>query len=188
MSTSPFEHTLASEGRSYALPLTYDHSFLTLLPKDPHCVFAQWDIHESHVPSTPAKEAGAFVLRMYDIHVPLNGAENGEASAPSDTNSAADVQPFVDFPVSPRHSMYIRLTEPGRTVAAQLGLLDEEFIPLLTSNVVTTPPGRPAHADESWRGAAGARGPMFQVGPAGAHWRGESRGRAGSSDFAWSRT
>lgn len=188
MSTFIFERTSAPEGRAYALPLTYSHSFLTLLPRDPRCVFAQWDVTDKTLPSAPTDDAGGLVLRMYDINVSAIAAGNGEAPAPPDRIFPSDVHPFVDFPVSARHSMYIRLTESGRTVTAEIGVLDGGFTPLLTSNVVTTPPGRPADDDESWRGGVFSLGPMFHVGPAGAHWHGETSGQAGSSDFAWRRT
>lgn len=119
------------------LPDAYGDDRLVILPRDPACFFAYWEL-------TPARtdairrdfgqdvfERGRAVLRVYTLE---DGKGNG-----SGPGHFFDVGIRLDD-----RSAYVEVPEPDHRYNAELGLVlpDGQFIALLRSNTVRLPRGR----------------------------------------------
>lgn len=189
MSDNGFQDAAApsERGAEVVLPLRYDRPFVTLLPRDPHCVVAQWEL--------PGAEGfGHAVLRLYD----LTSASATAADGPFPDLDAGEfgrfTGNFVQFTVPGRHIMYIRVETPGRSLVARLGRrpADDDgdgFLPVATSNVVHLPPGQaaaPGDAHFAWVVGADPHF-IFQARPDAGRFGMAAFGSSASSDFAAAR-
>lgn len=125
----------------YDLPAAYGVTFLTLLVRDPQCIFAFWEVSADdrrHAEQYARRQCSGdgqarLVLRMYDV-------TNGEKY-------------LFDIDVTDEQSRYIFFDAPGRTYRASIGVQTEGTIDCFTviaeSNTVRTPPGRPSDIMEA---------------------------------------
>ncbi|MDD2444374.1 MAG: DUF4912 domain-containing protein [Desulfotomaculaceae bacterium] len=128
------------------LPQKYGVDRMVLLARDPHWLFAYWEVtatkqeefKSSYGPETwPSTHP---VLRVYDVtDVDFNG---------NNANSYIDlhIEEHVD-------NWHIEVGEPDRTFCVDLGRMfpDGRFVTLLRSNVVTTPRASLSdRLDEEW--------------------------------------
>ncbi|HEY8417344.1 MAG TPA: DUF4912 domain-containing protein [Limnochordales bacterium] len=125
----------------YELPPGYGTDRLTLLVRDPWCVFAFWEVtaaswHDAARRLASDGETPQLVLRLHD----LTGAQG------------ADGGTYTDLVVSWRDRWYIHLDRPGRTLIAEIGAgTSWSFVPIARSNVVHTPPGTVSEwAEAGW--------------------------------------
>lgn len=162
---------LPGDGR---LPAAYGRDILTLLVRDPRCVFAFWELTETTREAVLARSA-ATVLRIYDLTdevagtaralaltqgVPASPARRAASvaalarsmSEPPAAWRAASAGRYVDYVVDGADNWYIHTDSSGLVLAAALGLgRGDAFVPLVFSNVVVTPPGGPCHeTDADW--------------------------------------
>jgi hypothetical protein len=115
------------------LPSAYGVDRLTLLARDPWCIFAYWEVTPGR--REPALEAlgreaeGACqVLRLY-----AHGA---------DGDATVDVELPVDL-----GSRYLSVASPGASCRAEIGLSapSGRFVPLVSSNTVRMPSAAPSN-------------------------------------------
>jgi hypothetical protein len=125
------------------LPGSYGSDRLVLLARDPHCLYAYWDLSDAHCRSVRT-QAGAdrlrTVLRTYDV-----------------TQVSFDAKPptrFQDFTiVGDARSVYAYVGKPAACYVAEIGYLrhDGVFFPLARSQPVWTPrTGQPGTAPGRW--------------------------------------
>jgi hypothetical protein len=124
----PAADVLRTSGR---LPSSYGSDRLVLLARDPHCLYAYWDVSPARDEAI-RKDAGAdqlrLVLRTYDV-----------------TQIAFDAEPprrFQDFAVGgDARSLYAYVGKPAACFVAEVGYLrhDGAFFPLARSLPVWTP-------------------------------------------------
>jgi len=156
------------------LPSAYGRDRLTLLVRDPHCVFAFWELTETTRAEGPARSAET-VLRLYDLTEHARRAAERSLAATDGRLSpsvratwlaawvrAAAWEPpawiasaahrYVDYVVGGADNWYIHTDAPGQVLAAALGFgRGEAFVPVVFSNVVFTPRGAPCDAvDADW--------------------------------------
>lgn len=128
-----------------SLPDFYGEDRLVILPRDPHNIFAYWEVS---LPTRSALEerAGAdrcaeacYLLRIYKY------AQDNTETAES----------FFDREVGRDHSnWYSHVTEADRFYRAELGwrLPGEPFQPILRSNLIRTPRDTLSNIiDENWQ-------------------------------------
>ena len=125
------------------LPATYGTDRLVLLARDPHCLYAYWDISDarSHaVRADAGSEPLRMVLRTYDV-----------------TQIAFDAEPpsrFQDFAVAgDARSLYAYIGKPAACFVAEVGYLraDGGFFPLARSLPIWTPrTDQPGAAPGRW--------------------------------------
>ncbi len=115
----------------YEFPEFYHESYLVLLVRDPHCIYAYWELS----PERKANLKQQFIrsgepqtyLRVFD----LTGLEYKTDS--SHTFRDIAVHPMAD-------NYFIKELEDNRSYRAELGTLDDGgFSTLLKSNTVHTP-------------------------------------------------
>jgi hypothetical protein len=147
-----------------ALPAGYGSDRLVMLARDPHCLYAYWDLSEARVAAVRA-EAGSpalrSVLRVYDV-----------------TQIAFDAKPptrFQDFAIAgDARSLYAYVGKPSACFVAEVGYLrpDGAFFALARSEPVWTPraeqpgtaPGRWMTVGWTERGSAGRIVPLATTG------------------------
>lgn len=118
--------------RGLSLPQYYAEDRLVLLPRDPYCIFAYWELSE------PAREALAGQVgaeRRPELSFILRVCKHSR----NDENS---VESYFDLRVSPDDNhWYIAVQEADRLYHTRLGwkLPPGPFQPLLSSNSVRTP-------------------------------------------------
>lgn len=125
------------------LPESYGSDRLVLLARDPHCLYAYWDLSPAHVErvlATAGPEGLRTVLRTYDA-----------------TQIAFDATPparFQDFAVAGNaRSLYAYVGKPASSFVAEVGFLrnDGAFFPLARSAPVWTPrTEQPGTAPGQW--------------------------------------
>ncbi len=113
------------------LPTTYGSDRLVLLARDPHCLYAYWDLSDVRFQAVRV-DAGSdqlrMVLRTYDV-----------------TQIAFDAEPprrFQDFAVAnDARSLYAYIGKPAACFVAEVGYLrpDGAFFPLARSLPIWTP-------------------------------------------------
>lgn len=113
------------------LPESYGSDRLVLLARDPHCLYAYWDLSPAHVERVRASansDALRIVLRTYDAtQIPF------DATPPTR---------FQDFAVAGNaRSLYAYVGKPAASFVAEVGFLrnDGAFFPLARSAPVWTP-------------------------------------------------
>ena len=128
------------------LPVDYGDTKITILPRDPICIFAYWSISKQYFDKLK-KEYGKYffvssklVIRIYDI-----------TDVNFDGNNA---NRYFDVFVTPNSSSwYVNVGEFNRSWCADLGYLtkDGEFILIARSNTVVMPKyGVSNITDEQW--------------------------------------
>jgi len=126
-----------------ALPTSYGSDRVVLLARDPHCLYAYWDLSEARVRTVRA-EGGAeqlrMVLRTYDVT--------------QIAFDAATPTRFQDFPITGEaRSLYAYLGRPASCFVAEVGYLrpDGAFFPLARSQPIWTPrTEQPGSAPGRW--------------------------------------
>lgn len=127
---------------SYDLPQSYNSTNLTLIARDPHWIYAYWEIASSSIDLLKNKlkeefNKAAMVLRMYDItYISFNGYNANR---------------WFDIEVSRNtNNWYINLWSDNVSYYAELGLRisDGRFFSLVRSNFVTTPRINPSERSE----------------------------------------
>lgn len=155
-------HTLTT----YDIPAAYGVTFLTLLVREPRCIFAQWEVTESDrmdatrranalhgVAGGDNTQKTQLVLRLYDVTEP-DQAQLGLSGQHPNTEFMHD-RTFIDIGVNGQQSRYITLSESGRALTAQIGVTSSDdpatFAAIAASNTVRTPPGRASdEMDANW--------------------------------------
>ncbi|MBN1383883.1 MAG: DUF4912 domain-containing protein [Elusimicrobia bacterium] len=131
----------------YPIPERYNEDRLIILPRDPHWIFAYWDLADRTVQKTRKKygkdifESSRFALRLHDI----TGIKKFSGS-----NSHSYKEIIIN---NTARSWYIDVENPGKKYCVQLGLKtkDGRFISLLISNSIVMPTGRVSDViDEQW--------------------------------------
>ncbi len=129
------------------LPDWYGDNRLVILPRDPLCFFAYWEITHERAEKVRQQfgldvwDRAALVLRVYDV-------------SESDSSTV-----FFDSEINKQaRQWYVRVTQPGRTYVVDLGLRlpDGTFISLIHSNKITLPFGRVSEKTDSQWMAVGA--------------------------------
>jgi hypothetical protein len=125
------------------LPSGYGSDRLVLLARDPHCLYAYWDLSEGRVAAVRAQAASdalRTVLRVYDV-----------------TQIAFDAKPptrFQDFAIAgDTRSLYAYVGKPAACFVAEVGYLkpDGGFAALARSEPVWTPRAeQPGAAPGRW--------------------------------------
>jgi hypothetical protein len=117
------------------LPSAYDTDRITLLARDPFCVFAYWELtpgrREPILEALGDEAEGAFqVLRLY-------------AAASGDT--APTVSYDLELPAD-LGSRYLTVATPGASCRAEIGLRTAagRFVPLVSSNTIIMPSAAPS--------------------------------------------
>lgn len=120
-----------------SLPESYGKDKLVLLPVNPNWVYAYWDFSEETRRLIKEKAGKArFVIRFYDVTYIIFDGNNAHRTFEAD----------VDLRWG---NYYFNVPNPNADYLCQLGYLEEEkFVPLLTSNVVKTPPASPFYGKE----------------------------------------
>ena len=128
------------------LPVDYGDTKITILPRDPICIFAYWSISKQYFDKLKEKYGKDFivssklVIRIYDI-----------TGISFDGNNA---NRYFDVFVTPNSSSwYVNVGEFNRSWYADLGYLtkDGEFILIARSNTVVMPKyGVSNITDEQW--------------------------------------
>jgi hypothetical protein len=129
--------------RSSTLPSSYGSDRIVLLARDPHCLYAYWDLSSTHVTKVRASAASdqlRLVLRAYDV-----------------TQIAFDAKPptrFQDFSVAAgASSLYAYIGKPASCFVVEVGFLrpDGTFFVLARSQPVWTPrTDQPGPAPGRW--------------------------------------
>ncbi|PKM92968.1 MAG: hypothetical protein CVU80_00595 [Elusimicrobia bacterium HGW-Elusimicrobia-4] len=122
----------------YPIPARYNEDILVILPRDPHWIFAYWDISDKTSSRLKKKygrdilEKSNFVLRVHDI--------TGFKKFPGN-KSRKFKEMSVNFNA---RNWYINVEDSSRTYCIQLGIKtkDGKFIPILLSNTIILPSGR----------------------------------------------
>jgi len=133
------EHLDAGE----SLPLYYGEDYLVLLPRDPHWLFAYWEVS---IPTRRFFEAEAqqawgaldLIMRVYRYHPESKREES-----------------HFDIRITPdADNWYIKAGIPDRQYRVELGYYtpEKQFTAVLASNTVTTPRDNLSDIiDENWR-------------------------------------
>lgn len=113
-----------ASGSTYEMPLGYGENRLTLLVRDPHWLYAYWELTDE----IPSSSDGAYrcILRVH-----LSDKTGSFVQKVSDVSVEAKVS-----------NWFINVPTGNRTYVAELGRLyrDGTFIPIIRSNLVHTPP------------------------------------------------
>jgi hypothetical protein len=118
---------------TYELPSHYNATRLTLIPKDPHWIFAYWDIAPSSLSALRDKigdeiDRSRMVLRMYDItYINFNG---------NNANRTFDLEVG-----SNANNWYINLWDDNVSYCGEIGMRasDGRFFSLVRSNYIHVP-------------------------------------------------
>ncbi len=115
------------------LPLGYDTTTLTLMPRDPHWLYAYWEISPSSVDQLRRKigsdvDNPSMTLRMHDVTLVDFNGHNANRSFDIEVGTQAN-------------NWYINLSPDNVTYLGEIGVKTArgEFYPMTQSNVVTTP-------------------------------------------------
>ncbi|MBU9888740.1 MAG: DUF4912 domain-containing protein [Candidatus Omnitrophica bacterium] len=122
------------------LPDNYGDNQIYLLVRDPHWIYAYWEIQKDHQEDNLSKLGGNWdsvvsVLRVYDVTDPAKEA------------------PFTDVILQNMVTAWYLNVQPNHSYYVEIGLLhrDGRFISLARSNFVTTPrSGMSEIIDEQW--------------------------------------
>lgn len=131
--------------RGRSLPHFYDEDLLVILPRDPRCIFAYWELSTT---TRKTMEESAGVERWPEVSFLLRVFQH----ACSETGAGESY-----FDLSPGRedlSWYITVAEPGRLYSAELGwkLPQGPFQFLLRSNRICTPRDSISDLiDEEWQ-------------------------------------
>ena len=118
---------------SVGLPTSYNRTNLTLIARDPHWIYAYWEVSASSIEAVRDKLGTEFdravrILRLYDVtYINFNGS-----------NAVHQFDIDVGLHTS---NWYINLWNDNVSYCADLGfrLPDGSFLSLARSNFVTTP-------------------------------------------------
>gem|GEM_PF-577623 len=119
---------------SHELPKSYDHTYISLLIKDPYCIFAHWETSERSVSGVRAKygeqafSSARKIIRMNDVTLIDYNGENANS--------------YFDIDVGPfSTSWYINLWCDNISYIGEIGYVfqDGRFESLAKSNIVYLP-------------------------------------------------
>lgn len=143
---SPPPPAPAPAGKEPELPSSYGVDRLVLLARDPYWLYAYWEITAtkqeefSAAYGPTAWVSSQPVLRVYDVTKTAPGEQKVNLYMDIRINEEAD-------------NWHINVGEPDHTFFVDLGrrLPDGRFVPLLRSNIVTTPRASLSErTDEEW--------------------------------------
>ncbi len=118
---------------NYGFPTRYDENYLTLLVRDPNCIFAYWEFSDEQM-ALVAKEFGCpwgqvpLLLRIYDLTGLTFNGENEHS--------------HFDVTVHPlANNYYVKEVSSNNAYCIDIGVMTPQgrFITLIRSNVVQTP-------------------------------------------------
>ncbi len=130
------------------LPEKYGATYLSLMARDPHWLYAHWEISPLKIEETVSEygysdiiENSKPVVRVYDITgIRFDG-----------TNARS----HFDYDITEdTHNLHISVPGLGRTYCVELGrkMTDGAFLPVLRSNPIDTPRLDPAYeVDKDWQ-------------------------------------
>ncbi len=127
---------------NFSLPSNYNSTYLTLIVRDPHWIYAYWEIAPKTIEQL-RQEIGdqvnqaAYVLRLYEISfIEFNGTN-------ANHYFDIDVGPFTN-------SWYINLWSDNGAYCAELGLRmpDGKFYKMVRSNFIHTPRAVSSHRSD----------------------------------------
>ncbi len=109
-----------------AIPAKYNDETLVIMPRDPSCIFAYWEISR--------KIFGPLVLRVYEL-----------AKSSDKYYFDTDVNGLIN-------NWYVKVPHPGRKYRSEIGYMNNgTFMRVLSSNVVDIPNSSISdEADENW--------------------------------------
>ena len=118
--------TDATAHSTYKLPSYYQDNRIVLLPRDPQCLFAYWEVSNDLIKAFIEEFGDKFLEKTTPVLKLANISKN--TSAYINLNDEAD-------------SWYIHIDEPGCVYAAELGRMisGRFFIGLIASNPVLVP-------------------------------------------------
>jgi len=122
------------------LPYKYNETKAVLLVRDPHCIFAYWEISEQHVNHHRLGIERELVMRLADV-------TNIEKAHENNYNW------YTDYTVGGASNWYIHVNEPDKEYQIVLGYFkqDGQFIPIVVSNRVRVPKDKVSDKlDEEW--------------------------------------
>ncbi|MDD5136667.1 MAG: DUF4912 domain-containing protein, partial [Candidatus Omnitrophica bacterium] len=135
---------------SLDIPLSYNRTKLTLIARDPHWIYAYWEVAYSSIEELKNRIGGevdraARVLRFYDVScIDFNG---------TNANRQFDIEVGEGA-----NNWYVNVWNDNTSFCAEIGLRlqDGRFFALTRSNFVTTPRLNPSNRhDEIWMKAEG---------------------------------
>jgi hypothetical protein len=110
------------------LPDGYGEDRLVLLPRDPHWLYAYWDLKNETKDSARSKGGKNLSLRLFELR-------DGE------------LEPMAEHWCQElTRSWYVQVPSPGQTYVAEIGYraIDGSWLRLLGSNAVKVPPAAPS--------------------------------------------
>ena len=117
----------------FTFPEMYNENYLVLLVRDPHCLFAYWEL-SGEQQNLVAKEIGCswgevpLVLRLYDVTGLSAGAGSVHSYTDISVHALADNFYMKDLAANKGYYVELGVVMPG-------GM----FVAILRSNTVTTP-------------------------------------------------
>ena len=109
-----------------AIPVKYNDETLVIMPRDPSCIFAYWEIS--------CKIQGYLVLRVYEM------------------NKSGDKYYFDTDVEGSINNWYVKVPHPGKKYRAEIGYVNNGiFTLILSSNIIDIPSSAISdEADENW--------------------------------------
>lgn len=154
------DHPLTYRGLEPKLPSKFFKDRLVAMVRDPYWVFCYWDFsHETNKQVERNLHEPFFIRAKVDEHI------------------------YTQVPISPlARSWYINTNKPGSSFSFDLGFeKDSKFISLISSNIVTIPPGAVSTlTDELWLSIDELYGPeqYLRLGASPLAWQKEGQLRA----------
>lgn len=109
-----------------AIPAKYNDETLVIMPRDPACIFAYWEISRTIL--------GYLVLRVYEM------------------NKSGDKYYFDTDVEGSINNWYVKVPHPGKKYRAEIGYMNNGvFTLILSSNIIDIPSSSISdEADENW--------------------------------------
>ena len=128
--TKPLVNTFIDNEK---LPEAYDHSSITLMPRDPHWIYAYWDVSDFAMKQAqerigPVFKKSKFTIRVHDA--------SGISSSLKKTPLSFDID------IDPKsQGRYVNSPRDNMTYVADFGVRTPkgDFYPMARSNTVSTP-------------------------------------------------
>ncbi len=124
---------MGGDNREYQIPERYNENYLVLLVRDPHCLYAYWEL-TGEQRQLITREFGCdwgevpLLLRLYDVSGLNFDGRNAHGFSDVSVHALAE-------------NFYLRELAANKGYCVDLGVItpDGRFIMLLRSNIVSTP-------------------------------------------------